>query len=207
MDLTFNQVEAVFVRRFDIPDEKAVAFRGRLQHLQRLNFPQGVNTGRGKKASYGWLQVIQLTVALDLIDLGMTPDLVARTVKQGSDRIVDAVAKVTLAFESAQKLSKAIYKARCPFGITQIAVFSTYALTFSRTDDQPGMILTYSGKDFLEQFAKDPAVEPTAAFVNLGARMMLVAQFVGRTTALDPIKVAEDLLAWANDRANEETMS
>lgn len=207
MNLTFNQVEAVFVQRFDIPDDRAVAFRGRLQHLQRLNFPQGVNTGRGKKANYGWLQVIQLTVALDLIDLGMTPDVAAKTVKQGSDRIIDAVSEVALAFETAQKLSKAMIKARCPFGITKIAVFSAYSLTFSRPDDQPGMILTYSGKDFLEQFAKDPAVEPTAAFVNLGARMMLVGQFVGRTTSLDPVKVADDLLGWANDRANEGTMS
>lgn len=206
MDLTFNQVEAAFAHRFAIPQDKAVAFRGRLQHLQRLKFPTGVNTGRGTKASYGWMQVIQLMVALDLIDLGMTPDAAARSVRQGTDRLIGAICSVISEFATPDALAKALKKARCPFGITKMAVVSAFALSFPRADDESALILTYSGKEFTEQLNKDPAVEPAAAFINLGSRMMLVGQSVGRISGLDPIDVATDLLEWSSNWADQESL-
>lgn len=207
MDLTFNQVEAVFAERFDIPADKAVAFRGRLQHFQRLKFPTGVNTGRGTKATYGWVQVIQLMVALDLIDLGLTPDLATKSVRQNTERLMAAIHKVVSSFESAEALAKALKKARCPFAITQFAVASVYALTLPRGDDQGAVIMTQAGKEFTEQLNKDPAVEPAAIIINLGARLMLVGQFVGRCTALEPMAVATDLIKWSSDWADEDSQS
>jgi hypothetical protein len=207
MDLTFNQVEAVFAQRFDIPPDKTVAFRGRLQHFQRLKFPTGVNTGRGTKATYGWVQIIQLMVALDLIDLGLTPDLATKSVRQNSDRLLGGIHKVVTAFESAEALAKALKKARCPFGITQFAVASVYALTLPRGDDQGAVIVTQAGKEFTEQLNKDPAVEPAAIIINLGARLMLVGQFIGRCVALEPIEVATDLMQWSSDWAGDGSQS
>lgn len=205
MDLTFNQVEAVFAKRFDIP--ATVAFRGRLQHLQRLKFPTGVNTGRGTKATYGWVQVIQLMVALDLIDLGLTPDLATKSVRRNSDRLMGAIHKVVSGFESDEALAKALKKARCPFGITQFAVASVFALTLPRGEDQGAVIMMQAGKEFTDQLNKDPAVEPAAIIINLGARLMLVGQFVGRCAALDPMEVATDLMQWSSDWADQETLS
>jgi hypothetical protein len=205
MDLTFNQVEAVFAKRFDIP--VTVAFRGRLQHLQRLKFPTGVNTGRGTKATYGWVQVIQLMVALDLIDLGLTPDLATKSVRQNSDRLMGAIQKVVSSFESAEALAKALVKARCPFGITQFAVASVFALTLPRDDDQGAVIMTQAGKELTEQLTKDPAVEPATIIINLGARLMLVGQFVGRCAALEPVEVATDLMQWSSECANQNNQS
>ena len=207
MNLTFNQVEAVFAQRFAIPSEKAVAFRGRLQHLQRLNFPSGVNTGRGTKASYGWVQIIQLMVVLDLIDLGITPDVAARGVKQGTDRLIDAIRSVISGFGTAEALAKALKKARCPFNITQMAIASAYALTFLHGSDEPTLILTQTGKEFTEQLNKDPAVEPAAAFINLGSRMMLVGQMVGRVVPLDAIEVAMELFKWSGDWADHDSLT
>lgn len=207
MDLSFNQVEAVFTERFAIPENRAVAFRGRLQHLQRLNFPSGVNTGRGKKASYGWKQIIQLVVALDLIDFGMTPDAAARSVRQETDRLIDAISKVIQAFETAAALAKALKKMRCPFGITQMAFASAYALTLQRDEDDPAYILVYSGKEFLARLNDDPAVEPAAACINLGSRMMLLGQLVGRVTKLAPLAVATDLIQWTRDWVAQESLS
>lgn len=206
MDLTFNQVEAVFARRFDIPAEKAMAFRGRLQHFQRLKFPTGVNTGRGTKATYGWMQIIQLMVALDLIDLGLTPDLASKSVRQSTDRLVTAIHNVISNFETPEALAKALKKARCPFAFTQFAVASVYALTLPRADEG-AVIETRAGREFTEQLNKDPAVEPAAIFINLGARLMLVGQFVGRCAALEPIEVATDLLEWSREWANQDSLS
>ncbi|WP_114228505.1 MULTISPECIES: hypothetical protein [Sphingomonas] len=207
MNLTFNQVEAVFAARFDIPAERAVAFRGRLQHFQRLKFPSGVNTGRGTKATYGWVQVIQLMVALDLIDLGLTPDLATRSVRQNSDRLIGAVHMVVTGFGSTEALVKALMKARCPFGITQFAVASVFALTLPRGDDQGALIMVQTGREFTEQLNKDPAVEPAAILINLGARLMLVGQHIGRCAGLEPIEVATDLMSWSSEWANEDSLS
>jgi len=208
MELTFNQVEAVFTDRFAIPADKAVAFRGRLQHLQRLNFPTGVNTGRGKKASYGWMQIIQLMVALDLIDLGITPDVAARGVRRGTDRLLGAVSKVICTFETAQALAKALKKGRCPYGNTQMVVASAYALTLSQADTDPE-IQIQDGKEFTAKLTDDPGTEPARAFINLGARMMAVGQLVGTTVALDPIDVATDLIkwSWSSDWLDQDTQS
>src|SRR4051812_22369853 len=124
MELTFSQLEAVFAERFDIPPGRAVAFKGRLQHLQRMELPEGSRTGRGTKAIYGWKQIVQLMVALDLLDLGLTPDVAARSVKQGTDRILGALHRIALEFDTPAAFAKALRKARCPFGKTQIAVAS-----------------------------------------------------------------------------------
>ena len=207
MDLTFNQVEAVFTRRFDVPESKAVAFRGRLQHLQRLNFPTDVNTGRGKKASYGWLQIVQLMVALDLIDLGMTPDVAVRSVWQGTDKLIGAICEVIAQFESADSLTEAMKNARCPFGMTRIALASAFALTFPQADDGPALILILDGPAFTEQLTKDPAVEPAAAFINLGSRMMLVAQFVGTAAAVELGVIAADLIEWSSHWLGQDSQS
>lgn len=207
MDLSFNQVEAVFTERFAIPEDRAVAFRGRLQHLQRLNFPTGVNTGRGKKASYGWRQIIQLMVALDLIDFGMTPDAAAKSVRRDTDRLIDAISKVILKFESAEALAIAFEEARCPFGMTQMVLVSAYALSVPRDKDDPAYILLYSGKEFVKLLTDDPAVEPTAAFINLGSRTMLIGQLVGRATTLEPSTVATDLIEWARDWVAQDSQS
>ena len=208
MELTFNQVEAVFAARFDIPADRAVAFRGRLQHLQRLNFPTGVNTGRGTKAVYGWTQLIQLMVALDLIDLGMTPYVAAKSVMPSTDRLIAAIYEVASSFESARALAKAFKRARCPFGKTQIAIASAYALTFPQAAGEgKALIMTLAGSSFTQRLTDDPEIEPAAAFINLGARLMVVAQFVGRISSIEPIELAEDLLQWSSHWASEDTLS
>lgn len=206
MNLTFNQMEAAFTARFQIPADKAVAFRGRLQHLQRLGFPSGVNTGRGTKATYGWTQMIQLMVALDLIDLGLTPDVAAKGVRQNSDRVLTAIQEIIHSFETEGALVKGLMKARCPFGITKFLVASVYALTLWRADE--GMIIEIKrGKEFTEQLNKDPAVEPAAIYINLGARLMLVGQTVGETAHFRPAQIATELLEWARQWADEESVS
>jgi hypothetical protein len=207
MDLSFNQIETVFAKRFDIPEGKVIAFRARLQHFQRLKFPSEVNTGRGKKASYGWMQTIQLMVALDLVDLGITPEVAAKSVRASTDRLVTAIYGVVSKFESVDALAKAMKKARCPFGITQIALASSYALTFPRPEDEPPLITCLEGREFTDRLNKDPAFEPAASFINLGARMMAVGQLVGRTAGLDPIELAIDLLEWSADWAHQDTLS
>ena len=47
-------------------------FRARIKQLQRLEFPAGVNVGRGAKMPYTTEHLFKLIIAFELIDKGMT---------------------------------------------------------------------------------------------------------------------------------------
>lgn len=208
MDLSFKQLEKVFAERFAIGEDRAVAFRARLQHLQRQGIPEGVNTGRGTRANYGWKQVIQLMVALDMIDLGLTPEVAIRRVKQNTDQLVATIRRVVLRFETQSKLEKAILNGRCSIGSTEFLLTSAGLLSYeSERQGEGEFLVMIEGKAFYRRFTEDSAVEPMAAYLDLGARIMLVAHLVGREVHAGPRETAADLKQWLELRVNEDTLS
>jgi hypothetical protein len=70
--LSFGQVESVLAALHKIADEKRVTFQTRLKFFQRLGFPEGVNTGKGKAAGYQAHHVLNLALALELLQLGLS---------------------------------------------------------------------------------------------------------------------------------------
>ncbi|HEX8583110.1 MAG TPA: hypothetical protein VF680_01710 [Allosphingosinicella sp.] len=207
MELTFNQVEMVFTQRFEVPQARAVAFRGRLQHLQRVEIPEGSRTGRGIKAVYGWKQLVQLMIALELLDLGVQPDVTARAVRKSSDTLLHSIYLTLLEFDTPAAVTKALKRARCPFAQTHIAVASAGALTFDRDGDPQPYVVTFKGPEFLKRLTDDPAFEPAGTYIDLGSRVMLLGQLVGRTAGLEPEEVASSLTAWFSEWANANTAS
>lgn len=61
------------------PDSEA-AFRARLRHFQRLGFPEGSNTGKGKRAKYDLDMLLQLVIAIQFMQAGMTPQRIVHLV-------------------------------------------------------------------------------------------------------------------------------
>lgn len=78
-ELTFNhsQVFDVLCHLNRIAIDKRATFQARLKHLQRLKFPEGVNTGKGKPAQYKFSHLMQMVIAIELIQAGMTPQVAA----------------------------------------------------------------------------------------------------------------------------------
>ena len=74
---TFGQVEAVLAAAFRVAETKRPRFMSRLQQLQKFRIPGHTNVGRGRNASYTAAQIFKLNVALDLLDAGITPKLIA----------------------------------------------------------------------------------------------------------------------------------
>lgn len=204
MELSFKQVESVFARRFGIEGDHASAFRGRLQHLQRAGVPSQVNTGKGTRAAYGWRQLVELTVALDLIDLGLRPEVAVAQVHANTDKLLGSLSRIVSNFDD-KACSKAILKGRCPYKCTEIIVISAGVLTMSQGEENgDGYLLTLSARDFRRHVEQDPGVHPAEAHFDFGSRMMLIAQSAGKAVFPGPAETARDLLAWSAAWAREE---
>ena len=74
INFTFGQVAAAFEYAHKIDPARQSAFRARLKHYQKQGWPAGINTGRGKAASYDSGHVVQLMFALQFNEMGLTPD-------------------------------------------------------------------------------------------------------------------------------------
>lgn len=88
--LTYKQAFDFLKFAHLIPDDRQVALRGRLQRLQKLGFPKGTNTGKGRAAQYGPEQLVWLAVAFELLEIGLTPERAANVVQRNADRIREA---------------------------------------------------------------------------------------------------------------------
>lgn len=67
-------MEEVFAALHMIAPDKRGAFQARMRHLQRLGFPPGTNTGRGRPAEYGFDQALLLALVFELNELGVSPE-------------------------------------------------------------------------------------------------------------------------------------
>lgn len=71
-ELTYGEVESLLMTVLQVPEEKRMRLRSRVQHLQRAEFPPGVNVGRGSRYSYDQDATLQLLFAFALLDLNWT---------------------------------------------------------------------------------------------------------------------------------------
>ncbi len=77
----YSEVSRLIARLHGVGEERLTALRGRLQHLQKLGFPPGVNTGRGRPAEYGPNQVLMLILILEFMAVGLAPERAVRLLR------------------------------------------------------------------------------------------------------------------------------
>lgn len=70
----FAQVEQALAGMHRVASEKRSAFQGRLKHYQKQQFPAGINTGRGRAATYYVSHAVQLALALEMNQVGLNPE-------------------------------------------------------------------------------------------------------------------------------------
>jgi hypothetical protein len=75
----------------EVPIERESALLGRFQHLQRLRLIEGINPGRGKAAEYRAHQLLIVFIALQMLQLGLTPERAVDVIKQNQDRVRKAI--------------------------------------------------------------------------------------------------------------------
>lgn len=82
IELTYGEVEATLADLNRIADEKRIAFKARLKHFQRLGFPEGANTGTGKRVVYTIPMLFKLVLAVELTQVGMPPKLISEVIER-----------------------------------------------------------------------------------------------------------------------------
>lgn len=91
LSVTFGRLEVLLTTYFRIDPDRQGTFRARIKQLQRLNFPTGVNVGRGARFEYEIEHVIKLIFAFELLAVGVPAKLATDIVENGWDRISAAI--------------------------------------------------------------------------------------------------------------------
>jgi hypothetical protein len=89
--LPFGKVSDALASLIGVASGREDRFQARLKQLQRMGFPPGVNVGRYAKARYDGSQLLQLAVALELLQVGLSPERATKTVLKWWDGIRRAV--------------------------------------------------------------------------------------------------------------------
>jgi len=71
LELSYNQLETALSAHLGVHPDRIGTFRSRIKQLQRLQFPSGVNVGRGTRMRYSAEHLFQLVSAFELMDLGL----------------------------------------------------------------------------------------------------------------------------------------
>ncbi|MEP2988257.1 MAG: hypothetical protein ABJN65_06150 [Parasphingorhabdus sp.] len=90
----YSEIFNILSKKHRISGKKTVSFRGRLQHFQRLGFPLGINTGKGKRVKYTWRELFLMGLALEYVEIGSTPERIVQEILKFEDILLESLAKV-----------------------------------------------------------------------------------------------------------------
>ena len=90
----YSEIFDILSKKHQISKSKAISFRGRLQHFQRLGFPLGINTGRGKRVKYTWRELFLMGLALEYVEIGSTPERIVQEILKFEEILLASLAKV-----------------------------------------------------------------------------------------------------------------
>lgn len=79
--LSFGQIETVLASIHAIASDKRVAFAGRLKALQRNGLLSNTGPGRGKSATFSYLEFMRFAIALEYMQAGLPPSDAAEIVR------------------------------------------------------------------------------------------------------------------------------
>lgn len=180
-----------------IADNKRRAFVGRLQHLQKRGFPEGINTGRGRAARYEPHHVLLISMVLQLNELGIPPDKSIRLVNDGIGAIAGGVMETMV--PTPADLTETIYCHVPPAGLEELSSreISSFGLRFSRS------------KVLMETFsavADKPALQFRVSLFSISGHVIWLPLFLRDRDAQHRDDFWSALKAWAEPLAEKNAL-
>ena len=198
MRLGYAQIEELLEARHDIDAAHHAAFRGRLQHLQRREFPSGVNTGKGRRATYGWRQVVELAVCFDLMECGLSPDAAISIVNDSSSEIIRAVKGLVRHARGRDCVENGLFADPISIDATRILSVNPLALRTLKSDEGQKPINEILRFDDLKaRMHEEQDYLPASVLVDLGGLLATVFRSLGKYVS-GPLSLEEEIAKWVD---------
>lgn len=197
VELGSRAAEALLAARHGISGDRMIAFRGRLEHLRRLGCPVGLQTGKGKRAIFDWQHLIQAGLALDLLELGITPEGAARIVIEHDSAIEAASASLVCACHA--NATAAVKGGQWPTAQSLFLDIDLHALSGLRGNEAPGppTLGFVEGGAIAKWFSERLFTQRAVMLLDLGMLIANLANFSIAWTSANYEETAHDLIMWA----------
>ena len=189
MEFTYAEILDILSAKHNVAISKKTAFRGRLQHFQRLGFPAGANTGKGNGVAYSWHELFLIGLALDCLEIGSTPDRSVTEIIKFEDVFLSAVASVGLghAEEDAGEF-------KC-FLIVELSNL----MSLKEETNWSQIVNLLSHQDLMQILSSDGVDAHRSPYALIDLRQFLAAILNGVISCVDRPKamIISDFKAWA----------
>lgn len=164
----FAQIESALATMHKVATSRRSAFQGRLKHYQKQGFPEGINTGRGRAATYTAIHGIHLAIALEFNELGILPERAINIYKSQQIYIDNAIARAS-------------HDILCDEGFELLIYFDPSALNDLRGEvswDDASMSLGFCRSNRMQEVLDEPHLpyRRRIAFVNLTTALVSLCQ-------------------------------
>jgi hypothetical protein len=190
--LSTREVERIVAQVFDVPDRDKLALRARMENLRKKGFPSGLATGRGKVASFGLEQLTDLSVALALIDAGLSPEYAALAVED-----MDGMAHRFFALLRAQELPRDRLKHALEAGFWPSGTSITARCSVHRLLGAPGnetiRVATWAISSSID--GRQPSDSGlSAVHIDFGTLFIRLVSAIAEMTGKDGFQLASHML-------------
>lgn len=191
LQLTTRDVEKIVAIVFDVPDHDLLALRARLENLRKKGCPSGLATGRGKVARFDFQQLTDLSVALALIDAGLSPEYAALAVED-----MDGLSQRCFALLGAKELGRGGLGRALEAGYWPIDGSVTARCSVHRLLGNPGdeaiRIATWAISSSGARQPSDTGL--SAAHIDFGTLFIRLIHAIAEIRGHDGVELAVDVL-------------
>jgi hypothetical protein len=201
MRLGSRTVERMLAANFGIEEDRLIAFRGRLDHLRRHGCPSGVNTGKGRAATYGWQQIIELALALSLLDLGLSPEHASAFVRHDRDHIHLVVAGLVRGGQGSDELRAFAERGEWRVGSTMFLLGTSFALAglTAAERSEPAAATFVEASSLVDWFTETHDVGRSVFLIDVGTKVAALIGLVAVWADLSIDQVISDIENWSDE--------
>lgn len=187
MEFTFKELEATLLLFKQVRPDRAGTFRSRLKQLQRLEFPSGVNVGRGARMTYSAEHSLKLALAIELIGSGYAAGQATSLVEEHWREFSAAFALAALSIRIAD--AKPVYAA--------ITVSAFHEIQFSQAFITPTRVIVLDNEAL--PYTINAAYSPTSygrLLVSATTILQALSDAAERAAGIGGLTYSSELLQW-----------
>jgi len=201
IQLTTRDVEKIAALVFEVPEGDELALRARLENLRKKGCPHGLVTGRGKVARFDFGQLIDVSVALALIDAGLSPDYAVSAVEDTDGAIRECFELLARQKPSSDDLNAALLTPwdDCEWpGERPVTASCTMHRLLSGPRDEAYRVATWEVFE-ASSYLHLVGMGLSAVHIDVGTLFVKLVKAIAHIKGVEGVALALDLLARATD--------